>query len=403
VTMRVLLAGPYARDPKQGSPRVLICLAEELERLGCRVELLLTDGLPAWARKRRLRWATFPIAVLARARRAAGRGAPYDVIDVSSGDGFLVGLLRKSLGLRDSAYICRTMGWEHEDYRVRVAPMATSRLDALRRGLLTRAVRHRQVELSVKTADALITLCSADRRFAVDRGWQRLERVYPVPAGVSSDYLNGSRPKRGGGLMFWGTWSIRKGIQQLVEAYTTMRARGYEVPLTIGGCWDAAENVRRAFPESLRPLVKVWDRPLTASELREEFRRHDIFVLPSFYEGFGIVVLEAMASGLAVVTTPVGVAEDMIEDKGNGRLVPIGDAAALADALIEMWNSPALRARLGAAARRTARANSWERIAARTLEVYQMVIAQRTPPQPSPEGRGNRTPPQPSPEGRGNR
>jgi len=299
------------------------------------------------------------------------------VIDVSSGDGFLVGLLRRGLGLRDSAYICRTMGWEHEDYRVRIAPTVTSRLGAVRRALLTRAIRHRQVELSVKTADALITLCSADRRFAVERGWQRLERVYPVPGGVSSDYLNGSRPKRGGGLLFWGTWSIRKGVQPLVEAYTTMRARGYEAPLTIGGCWDAAESVRQAFPESLRPLVKVWDRPLTAAELREEYRRHDIFVLPSFYEGFGIVVLEAMASGLAVVTTPVGVAEDTIEDGVNGRLVPIGDAAALADALIELWKSPAQRAKLGAAARRTAQDSSWPRIAARTLDVYQAVIAQR--------------------------
>jgi glycosyltransferase involved in cell wall biosynthesis len=269
------------------------------------------------------------------------------------------------------------MGWEHEDYRVRIAPTVTSRLGGVRRALLTRAVRHRQVELSVKTADALITLCSADRRFAVERGWQPLERVYPVPGGVSSDYLNGSRPKRGGGLMFWGTWSIRKGIQPLVEAYTAMRARGYEVPLTIGGCWDAAENVRQAFPESLRPLVKVWDRPLTAGELREEYRRHDIFVLPSFYEGFGIVVLEAMASGLAVVATPVGVAEDTIEDGVNGRLVPIGDAGALADALIELWKSPPLRAKLGAAARRTAQDSSWPRVAARTLDVYKAVLAQR--------------------------
>jgi len=146
VRLRVLLAGPYARDPTQGSPRVLICLAEELERLGCRVELLLEDALPAWARRRRLAWATFPIAVLAHARRAARRGTPFDVIDVSSGDGFLVGLLRRGLGLRDSAYICRTMGWEHEDYRVRIAPTVTSRLGAVRRALLTRAIPHGTVE-----------------------------------------------------------------------------------------------------------------------------------------------------------------------------------------------------------------------------------------------------------------
>jgi glycosyltransferase involved in cell wall biosynthesis len=132
-----------------------------------------------------------------------------------------------------------------------------------------------------------------------------------------------------------------------------------------------------AFPESVRPSVKVWDRPLTADELRDEYRRHDIFVFPSFYEGFGIVILEAMANGLAVVTTPVGVGKDMIQDGVNGRLVPIGDANALGDALIELWRSPDKRAELGAAARRTAQQCSWDQIAARTLRVYEEVLERK--------------------------
>jgi glycosyltransferase involved in cell wall biosynthesis len=378
MSIRVLLAGPFARDLTQGSPRVLMSLAGELARLGCQVDLLMEDAIPTWARRRRAAWLTFPIAVLRRVHKAARIGAPYDVVDVSGGDGFLLGLLRRFAGVGAAAYVCRTMGWEHEDYRVRVASVPASTLKVASRGFLTRVIRHPQVELSVKTADALITLCSTDTEFAVDHGWQPEERVYSVPGGVTKDYLNGSMPTvRGAGLMFWGTWSVRKGIGPLVAAYTQFSAAGCGAPLTIGGCWDAAEAARMAFPESVRPSVKVWDRPLTADELRDEYRRHDIFVFPSFYEGFGIVILEAMANGLAVVTTPVGVGKDMIQDGVNGRLVPIGDANALGDALIELWRSPDKRADLGAAARRTAQQCSWDQIAARTLRVYEEVLGRK--------------------------
>src|SRR5947209_4907543 len=98
--MRILLAGPYPKDIRQGSPRVLLCLAEQFERLGCSVDLLMTDSLPGWARQRFISWLAFPLTVAATARRAARKGRAYDVVDVSSGDGFLVGSLRPALGLR---------------------------------------------------------------------------------------------------------------------------------------------------------------------------------------------------------------------------------------------------------------------------------------------------------------
>ena len=79
----------------------------------------------------------------------------------------------------------------------------------------------------------------------------------------------------------------------------------------------------------------------------------DVFVMPSLYEGGPITVLEAMAMAKPVVSTPVGMVPDVVEDGRNGLLVPTGDSAALARAVSRLLDDPALAAALGEQARVT--------------------------------------------------
>jgi glycosyltransferase involved in cell wall biosynthesis len=85
-------------------------------------------------------------------------------------------------------------------------------------------------------------------------------------------------------------------------------------------------------------------------EARRLLLEGDILVLPSFEENLPMSVVEGMAYGLSVVTTPVGAIEDIIEHGKTGLLVPPGDSAALAAALERLLAEPALRAQLGQAA-----------------------------------------------------
>ena len=100
------------------------------------------------------------------------------------------------------------------------------------------------------------------------------------------------------------------------------------------------------------------------------FKGCSFFVLPSRHEPMGIVNLEAMAAGRAVVASRVGGVPELVSDEENGLLVPPDDAPALSGALTRLVQDPALNARLGENGARCVRAFDWESIAAQYLDVY---------------------------------
>ncbi len=380
--MRVLLAGPFLPNPRQGSPKLLLRLGAEFERLGLDLDYLFLDALPRWAQPHRLSWFLFPLVVAAKVLWAVQRGGPYDVIDVSGGDGWLIAVLRRWFWRR-GVLICRSHGWEHEDYRVRVrrGTDVAENGRSWRRGLLMRLVRLPMEAISAKYSDAIVVGSSPVLKFVVDQGWKGLDRVFVVPAGVDLHYFGtGSDSDRGRGLLFVGGWLSRKGTCYLARAYELLRDHGKDIPLSIIGFGQPATEVLSSFRKAVRSGVRIDDKlgALDEQDLVKEYRSHDILAFPSLYEGFGMVFLEAMACGLPVVATPVGGVVDIVRHDENGIIVPSRDSQALAGAVAELWEAPEKRRRLGKAARETARLYTWDKVALQTLQFYHEILARTT-------------------------
>ena len=89
------------------------------------------------------------------------------------------------------------------------------------------------------------------------------------------------------------------------------------------------------------------------ADVADYLKTHSVFVLPSFAEGVPVVLMEAMAAGLPVVTTKIAGVPELVEDGVSGRLVSPGDVSALADALKEMSQDPIRNSEMGAAGRAT--------------------------------------------------
>jgi len=105
------------------------------------------------------------------------------------------------------------------------------------------------------------------------------------------------------------------------------------------------------------------------------YRMHDMLVLPSTYEGFGMVVLEAMSQRLPVIATPVGCVPALIRDGITGVLIPPRSSAALAAAMERLLADPALRVHMAEAAHPLAAAHTWTRTAHATLESYHKALS----------------------------
>jgi colanic acid/amylovoran biosynthesis glycosyltransferase len=143
-----------------------------------------------------------------------------------------------------------------------------------------------------------------------------------------------------------------KGAPVLLDAVAQLAGRGVEVELRLvgGGELEAqlgAEIERRGLKDRV-----VLVGPVGQDEILAQYHWADVFCLPSFQEGLPVVLMEAMATELPVVTTPINGIPELVKDGCNGPLVAPGRADLLADALAELAMDPERRRHLGEQARR---------------------------------------------------
>jgi glycosyltransferase involved in cell wall biosynthesis len=163
-------------------------------------------------------------------------------------------------------------------------------------------------------------------------------------------------------LVFVGSVIERKGVDVLVRAFIQARSEHPDLFLLVVGPKDKNENpsVNEDFVSGLYALIDqeqisgrvsfmglIQDR----QKLTDIYRASDMFVFPSHQEGLPNVVLEAMATGLPVVTSQLPVLEKIIQNGENGLVAPIGDVEGTSAAILRLCGDPALAGRLGSNAR----------------------------------------------------
>jgi glycosyltransferase involved in cell wall biosynthesis len=153
-------------------------------------------------------------------------------------------------------------------------------------------------------------------------------RIEVIPYGAPELSVEPNQPRSGGPLrvLFVGALSQRKGLSYLLEAVGKF---GGQVELTLVGTRPAADCA--ALERALK--THRWVTSLPHEGILREMQQHDVFVFPSLFEGFGLVILEAMAQGLPVITTPHTAGPDLITKGEDGFIVPIRSAEAIAEGL----------------------------------------------------------------------
>jgi glycosyltransferase involved in cell wall biosynthesis len=206
-----------------------------------------------------------------------------------------------------------------------------------------------------------------------DRGFGRSVLVWG--RGVDTDLFTPSRRDEAlrarlldGGdtlLLSVGRVSEEKRIEVLLQAFDRLRGELNGVRLVVVGDGPARLRLEQGAPDGVTFLGE-----LRGVELAAVFASADLFCFPSTTDTFGQVLLEAAASGLAVVAAAAGGAPELVRHGETGQLVPPDDPAALAIAVAELLAQPELRRRLGAAAAAAARKRTWNRSLAELRHAY---------------------------------
>jgi glycosyltransferase involved in cell wall biosynthesis len=180
-------------------------------------------------------------------------------------------------------------------------------------------------------------------------------RVLLAPCGVDTNLFRPANGSQKSYIICVARLSDpRKNVQLLLEAYAELLRNVEDAPdLYLVG--DSPSEAALLYLNSLGLAKRVHlIGPKQGEELAELYRKASFFVLSSNEEGLGIVILEAMASGLAVVSTDCGGPATAIEEGITGLLTPVGDSVALADAMAKLLREPSLCEKMGREGRKVA-------------------------------------------------
>jgi len=240
--------------------------------------------------------------------------------------------------------------------------------------LATDYMSFRMERWAARHSDVVIADCSDNARDVQGQYGLSASRVVTVPLGVGLERFRIARPE-GPVVLFVGRIHHRKGLDHLVRAMPGVLSRVPGATLLVAGRGEREREVRALVRElGLERSVELLGH-VPDDELPSLYARASVLAMPSLYEGFGLVMLEAMASAVPVVAFRTGAVADLVRDGETGY---VADPSTLAERLSRLLERPQEAAAMGRRARELVMAEyTPRRMAERTLEAYHRAIAMR--------------------------
>jgi glycosyltransferase involved in cell wall biosynthesis len=200
-----------------------------------------------------------------------------------------------------------------------------------------------------------------------------------VPNGVELDRFHPDEISRSGellNLLTVGRLSATKRVEMLIGAVQILHNSGRKVRfIIVGGGTITEELTQTVLERNLSDVIEVAGR-IGSEKMPKLYRQNDIFISASMQEGMSNAMLEAMASGLPIITTRCEGVEELIAD--NGIVVEEANPEAIAEAIENLANDSQAYEQMSLAARKQAEKFSWESVAKEYLNLYDRVLKTAT-------------------------
>ncbi len=352
--------------------RIMGFIHDRIEAAGHEVDYLCSDDVPRASSGKFGRSVAFPMAVRARATSAAKAGRPYDIVNVHepSAAPMVLGRRNQSPLVVVTSHGLERRAWElaMEEGRLgRQSPGWRSRLTFPLTGLVPG-------DFALRRAEHVFCLNEEDRAVLIERFGRSSETITRILPGAEHVYAEAAEARDYGlarRVLFAGTWRKNKGVEDLVPAFVALASRHADMTLHVVGAGVPPDEVRGNFPAAIRERI-VCETPADDARMAAAFAEADLFLLPSLFEGTPLTLMQAMMSGVPIVTTATCGMKDVIANGRNGLLVPTRSPDAIVSAVDRLVADQALRRRLGQAARAEAcRLYTWDTVAGPVLRAYE--------------------------------
>jgi glycosyltransferase involved in cell wall biosynthesis len=375
--LSILMGSGVPKRREGGVATIIYNLGRELERLGHRVTHVFQEDLvepgsvsPRWNEL---------VFSLRLGRYIAQNREKFSIVNLHAPTGFPYGLRRRwNHSTSYPPYVMTLHGLEERRVHVMSREVKKGRAwnYSLRNRLWQRFYNMPRFRWSIRTADGAHTYSRdvwsmLQLKYNLDS-----DRVAYIPNGVESRFFipREYRDSETLRLLYAGTWLDQRGIFYIRDALKSLAPRLPGLTMTFAGCGVPPEGIQQFFGAELAGRIVV--RPVvSADRMQELYDEHDVFLFPSLMEGLPSVLLEAMATGLAVITTETCGMPDVVEHEFNGLLIPPANAAAMEEAILRFARSVELRQKLGEAARETMKRYTWERAGRQLEALYQSVLS----------------------------
>jgi len=374
--MEFLFVSDLSGNKNSGAAGSLITIGNNLEKQGHSVDYI-------WKKEKRLiknlnyyRFFELPFSQYKQIK-AALELKEYDAVFISQPHAWYA-VKRLKSRYPEMIFINRSHGWE-----LRIDPITwslepISRLKKLFNKVTLFLLQHCSY-LTVKHSDAILCASTDDARFIRDAYPRHKSKIYTINYGLDDEYLNIplkiTKPSKMR-FLFVGQYIPRKGIKDLQFVFKALASRYSNFELTFIVNAESKSHVEADFgfiqPEARHVLP--W---MGREELIKLYQENDVFLMPSYGEGFGKTTLEAMACGLCAIGYKDGALTDLGKHLENALLVKVGDREGLLDCMEYALVNPLKVKAMGLQAYKDVQKLTWQQTSTETASLVANLLQNR--------------------------
>lgn len=371
--MRILKVANITTHRNNGMGRVMHSSADELRLLGHTVDFMFSEDVPR--RSGKMDRFVFPVALVRAIRERLQHGETYDVVEIHEPSAaWYCHLRRRDKTLPPCVIMSHGSEENYWNHQITLGRLVGHNI-SIKSRIIVPPTLLSQVKYGLHHCQQVMCLNTQDEQFYRNKSSVAEAQLSRIQHGVEDHFFQdkGDEKDKMPRLLFVGSWLDNKGRHTIAQSFKKLVAQHPNLRLSLLGTGSTQEEVLKWFDHSLRSLIEVYPR-VDDKQLITAYSNHEILLLPSFFESWGLVLLEAAAAKMAIVSSKAGGPSDLFEDNQNALLVSATDTLALTIAVTKLIGDPQLRLRLGQQAQERARQFTWKAAAESHLRAYERAV-----------------------------